>query len=223
MHEALTKLYRSALEKFSPSSDSDLESLRRLTTNAETSLGRPTPELMASEAERGSNWGSYAFEELRAGGFITVDEADFAWFDSSEECVSDLMAQLAALEAAAIVRLSSMDCTDAMPEILERLSAFRKSRAADKRLTSLFAHQRLMLAVVASTGETKLFVEYAKRSSVAAIYARAEMIDDQHIEGMIASAGTMVSLICNKEPARCAAAAAAMRLHPDLVLDLEAL
>jgi hypothetical protein len=63
-------------------------------------------------------------------------------------------------------------------------------------------------------GEVPTLEEYARRASVAQVYARTATLELSDIEGMTTSARTMVQLLCEGAARDCAAAATAMRIHP---------
>lgn len=214
MPQGIDQLYRTAIEKLAKSADADIEHLRRAVIRGDGVPLEPDPRLLAEASGKGADWGEYAFGELRAFGFIVADVARFVWYRPTKNEMWERQAVLAGIEAAAIVRLVSMDRSPAVPEILKRLEAFERTAASGKALASLLAHQKLMVSVVAATGEVATLEEYARRASVAQVYARAATLELTDIEGMTTSARTMVQLLCEGAARDCAAAATAMRIHP---------
>ena len=214
MEQGVDQLYRSAVEKMAKSADSDIEKLRRSVIKDPGSLGAPNPDGIAEASGRDASWGSYAFDSLRSHGFIQSDLMRFKWFQPTSPYIDDEMAALAGIEATAIIRLASLDCAAARAELRKREKTFEQTARAGKPLASSLAHQKLMLSVVAATGEVHLLEEYAKRATVALAYAQARRLDGDALKGMVRSAGSMIRTICSMPPRDCAAAATAMRLHP---------
>lgn len=214
MSQGIDQLYRTAIEKLAKSADADIEHLRRAVIRGDGVPLEPDPRLLAEASGKGADWGEYAFGELRAFGFIVADVARFVWYRPTKNEMWERQAVLAGIEATAIVRLVSMDRSPAIPEILKRLEAFERTAASGKALASLLAHQKLMVSVVAATGEVPTLEEYARRASVAQVYARTATLELSDIEGMTTSARTMVQLLCEGAARDCAAAATAMRIHP---------
>ena len=214
MPNGIDQLYRTAIEKLAKSADADIEHLRRAVIRGDGVPLEPDPRLLAEASGKGADWGEYAFGELRAFGFIVADVARFVWYRPTKNEMWERQAVLAGIEATAIVRLVSMDLSPAIPEIQRRLEAFDRTTASGKALASLLAHQKLMVSVVAATGEVATLEEYARRASVAQVYARAATLELTDIEGMTTSARTMVQLLCKGDVRDCAAAATAMRIHP---------
>ncbi|WP_298193630.1 hypothetical protein [Novosphingobium sp.] len=214
MPQGIDQLYRTAIEKLAKSADADIEHLRRAVIRGDGVPLEPDPRLLAEASGKGADWGEYAFGELRAFGFIVADVARFVWYRPTKNEMWERQAVLAGIEATAIVRLVSMDRSPAVPEILKRLEAFERTAASGKALASLLAHQKLMVSVVAATGEVPTLEEYARRASVAQVYARAAALELTDIKGMTTSARTMVLLLCEGAARDCAAAATAMRIHP---------
>lgn len=214
MPNGIDQLYRTAIEKLAKSADADIEHLRRAVIRGDGVPLEPDPRLLAEASGKGADWGEYAFGELRAFGFIVADVARFVWYRPTKNEMWERQAVLAGIEATAIVRLVSMDLSPAIPEIQRRLEAFDRTTASGKALASLLAHQKLMVSVVAAIGEVATLEEYARRASVAQVYARAATLELTDIEGMTTSARTMVHLLCKGDARDCAAAATAMRIHP---------
>lgn len=214
MPNGIDQLYRTAIEKLAKSADADIEHLRRAVIRGDGVPLEPDPRLLAEASGKGADWGEYAFGELRAFGFIVADVARFVWYRPTKNEMWERQAVLAGIEATAIVRLVSMDLSPAIPEIQRRLEAFDRTAASGKALASLLAHQKLMVSVVAATGEVATLEEYARRASVAQVYARAATLELRDIEGMTTSARTMVQLLYKGDARDCAAAATAMRIHP---------
>lgn len=214
MRNGIDQLYRTAIEKLAKSADADIEHLRRAVIRGDGVPLEPDPRLLAEASGKGADWGEYAFGELRAFGFIVADVARFVWYRPTKNEMWERQAVLAGIEATAIVRLVSMDLSPAIPEIQRRLEAFDRTAASGKALASLLAHQKLMVSVVAATGEVATLEEYARRASVAQVYARAATLELTDVEGMTTSARTMVQLLFKGDARDCAAAATAMRIHP---------
>ena len=214
MPNGIDQLYRTAIEKLAKSADADIEHLRRAVIRGDGVPLEPDPHLLAEASGKGADWGEYAFGELRAFGFIVADVARFVWYRPTKNEMWERQAVLAGIEATAIVRLVSMDLSPAIPEIQRRLEAFDRTTASGKALASLLAHQKLMVSVVAAIGEVATLEEYARRASVAQVYARAATLELTDIEGMTTSARTMVHLLCKGDARDCAPAATAMRIHP---------
>lgn len=214
MHQGIDQLYRTAIEKLAKSADADIEQLRRAVIRGDGVPLEPDPRLLAEASGKGADWGEYAFGELRAFGFIVADVARLVWYRPTKNEIWERQAVLAGIEAIAIIRLVSLDLSPALSEIQVRLEAFERTAASGKALASLLAHQKLMVAIVAAIGEAGTLEEYAKRASVAQVYARAATLELADIEGMTASAGTMVQLIRHGDARDCAAVATAMRIHP---------
>ncbi|MGQ2958692.1 hypothetical protein, partial [Agrobacterium sp.] len=126
----------------------------------------------------------------------------------------DKIAELAAIEAAAIIRLSSMDCAPALPAIRALAENFLEEADGGDTIATSLAHNRMMLAIVSATGELRLMEDYVKHASVAVAYAVAARLEAADLEGMKRSANVIVDLIGTTEPRDCAAEAVAMRLHP---------
>lgn len=215
MSKEVDTLYRAAIEKLAKSADPEIERLRRAVSLGEGIPLEPEPGTLAA-AGKDASWGDYAFSELRSYGFIRTHILKFVWYRPTETQIWEEQAALAGIEAMAIVRLSSMDCAPAMPEIRKRCQAFQRIGRAGKPLAALLAHQKMMLAIVAAAGETHVIEEYAKRASVALIYARSPNLEKRHIEGMMQSAATMFGHISEHDARHCAAAAAGMRVHPSI-------
>ena len=214
MEQGVDQLYRAAVEKMAKSPDSDVEKLRRAIARGSPPSKIPAPVELARHFSHDDAWGKFAFADLRGSGFIKNELVRLDWFNPDWVAVSDELTAVAGIEARSIVRLSLMDCSGAMPEIERRLKAFVTSAASRKPLASLLAHQKLMFAVVAATGEGPLLEEYARRATVALLYVRAMTIVQDDIAGMIVSAKAMVSKLCTGNVRDCAADATAMRFHP---------
>jgi DNA-binding GntR family transcriptional regulator len=221
MSEGIEPLYRAAIAKMAKSADPEIERLRRSVSGGENIALQPDPQLIAESEGKDPEWGSYAFGELRAFGFVSTDITRFVWYRPTETQIWERQAALAGIEAIAIIRLSSMDCSAAIPEIKDRFLEFEQTASTGKKLASLLDHQKLMLALVAATGETHVLEEYAKRASVAHVYARWAMIEPEDVEGMVGSARSMLELLCSANSRDCAAAAVAMRIHPSEPMLLE--
>ena len=214
MSDGVQRLYHAAIEKMAVSPDSKIEKLRKGVSKGEGVPLDPSPVALAQWAGRDENWGQYAFSEMRNSGFIRAKITRFVWYRPSEDEIEDEQASLAGIEAAAIVRLSSMDCSGAVPEIKKRARQFTRTKDSTRVLAALIAHQKMMFSVIAATAEEYLLEEYAKRASLALIYARSRSLEREAIGGMARSAERMVDLICGPQVRDCAAAAAAMRVHP---------
>lgn len=214
MERGVISLYRAAIEKMAKSADHEVEKLRLAIARGERPSPLPDPEALARITDNSREWGSHAFADLRGAGFVRSELLQFEWVQIDPPRVSDELAAMAGIEARSIIRLSLMDCAGAMPEIKRRLKLFVRAAAGGKPLASLLAHQNLMFAVVAATGEVNLLEEYAKRVSVALVYVRSLSIEHEDLEGMTASAEAMVSKLCDGNARDCAADATSMRLHP---------
>ncbi|KEO90537.1 hypothetical protein EH31_10645 [Erythrobacter longus] len=222
MSEGVDQLYRVAIEKLAKAADSEIETFRRAIAQGEGIPLTPSPEALAKAADKDLAWGEYAFGELRSFGFIRTNITRFEWYRPTETQLWEEQAALAGIETTAIVRLSSMNCTPAVPELRKRVRAFETVAGSGKPLAALLAHQKMMMAVVAATGERHTLEEYAKRASVAQIYAHSNRLDERHLDGMVQSAQAMFGHIGESEVRTCAAAAVAMRVHPAQPLIAEA-
>ena len=214
MERGVSHLYRAAIEKMAKSADHEVEKLRRAIARGERPSPLPDPEALARITNNSKDWGEYAFADLRGAGFVRNELLQFDWVQIDPSRVGDELATVAGIEARSIIRLSLMNCANAMPEIERRLQSFVQAAAGGKPLASLLAHQKLMFAVVAATGEVNLLEEYAKRACVALVYIRSLSLEREDLEGMSASAQAMVSKLCDGNARDCAADATSMRLHP---------
>jgi hypothetical protein len=214
MSEGVDQLYRVAIEKLAKAADSEIETFRRAIAQGEGIPLTPSPEALAKTADKDLAWGEYAFGELRSFGFIRTNITKLEWYRPTETQLWEEQTALAGIEATAIVRLSSMNCTPAIPELRKRVRAFETVARSGKPLAALLAHQKMMMAVVAAVGERRMLEEYAKRASIAQIYARSHRLSERHLDGMAQSAQTMFHHLCEIEVRTCAAAAVAMRVHP---------
>ncbi|MGB3472071.1 MAG: hypothetical protein WBA51_14730 [Erythrobacter sp.] len=214
MSEGVDQLYRVAIKKLAKAANSEIETFRRAIAQGEGIPLTPSPEDLAKAADKDLAWGEYAFGELRSFGFIRTNIIRFEWYRPTEKQLWEEQAALAGIETTAIVRLSSMDCEPAIPELRKRVRAFETVAGSGKPLAALLAHQKMMMAVVAAIGERHTLEEYAKRASVAQIYARSNSLDERHLDGIVQSAQAMFGHIGESEVRTCAAAAVAMRVHP---------
>lgn len=207
-------LYQEASKRMAISPDACMERIRRCCISAKFGYESADPASIATIVGLDDDWGATAFAELRSTGFINTDWSRFKWYQPSGKELDDKIAELAAIEAAAIIRLSSMDCAPALPAIRDLADDFlEQANSGDVVATSL-AHNRMMLAIVSATGELRLMEDYVKHASVAVTYAVAARLEAADLEGMKRSAHVIVDLIGTTEPRDCAAEAVAMRLHP---------
>ena len=124
MPKKILQLYHEAIGRMSISADADIESIRRRIIRSEFNDLEASPETLARIAERDEDWAGQAFDDLRMTRFIITNWAEFVWYRPAASSLDDIMAQLAAMEATAIVRLSSMECAPAMPTIRRLADAF---------------------------------------------------------------------------------------------------
>jgi len=207
-------LYQEAANRMAISLDACIEKIRRCSISSKFGYESTDPASLAAIVGLDEDWGAAAFAELRSTGFINTDWSRFKWYQPSGKELDDKVAELAAIEAAAIIRLSSMDCAPALPEIRDLADDFLKEANGGDVVATSLAHNRMMLAVVSATGELRLMEEYVKHASVAVAYAVAARLETADLDGMKRSAIVIVDLIGTTEPRDCAAEAVAMRIHP---------
>ena len=218
MSSDVPALYRVAIEKIRRSSDPKIERLRKSIALGDIRGVDAEPLAIADFAGEAENWGAAAFSELRSTGFICASVANFAWYRPSVAELTDDLAVLAGIESTAIIRLSALNCTGALAEISARLEDLRQAAATKSSITFLLAHQKLMLAVVASSNEEQLFKEFAGRATVATVYARAAYDGTMDFAKVYGAAEAMVNLLCAPGSRQCAALAADMRLQSPITL-----
>lgn len=136
------------------------------------------------------------------------------WFRPNKDQLDDAVDQLAGFEAAAIIRLGSMECEAVMPTLSNCLDVFLEELEKGHPIEASLAHQRMMLTVVAASGEDRVMEEYGKQAKVAVAYAAAERLGHAEMKGMGRSARMMLDLLNSGESRECAAEATAMRVHP---------
>ena len=214
MQKRILQLYHEAMGRMSISADADIESIRRRIIRSEFNDLEASPETLARIAERDEDWAGQAFDDLRMTRFIITNWAEFVWYRPAASSLDDIMAQLAAMEATAIVRLSSMECAPAMPTIRRLADAFMMQADGEDAIAATLANQRLMLAIVSATHQHRLIEDYVKLASPATAYAAATRIGEPELGCMKRSAEELVSLIGTPSVQDCAAEAVAMRLHP---------
>lgn len=214
MHQEHHDLYQTAMARLAVSEDEVVERLRRATTSAIPSYESTGPEILASQQSKDIRWGERAFENLRSTGFIRSDWSKFIWYRPTQREFEDCMDRLAGFEAAAIIRLASMDCAPARPTWQTGLEEFLEATSETDAVKACLAHQRLMTAIVAATGEQQLFEGYAKESSAAVTYAMAHRVDRKDLQGMARSAKKLTKMLGARDARACAAHATAMRIHP---------
>jgi hypothetical protein len=207
-------LYHEAARRMAISPDACIERIRRCSINSKFGNEGTDPASLAAIVGLDEDWGAASFAELRSTGFIKTDWARFKWYQPSVKELDDKIAELAAIEAAAIIRLSSMDCAPALPAIRALADDFLKMADGGDAVATSLAHHRIMLAIVSATGELRLMEDYVKHASVAVAYAVAARLEAADFAGMKRSANVIVDLIGTTEPRDCAAEAVAMRLHP---------
>lgn len=210
-----TELYHEALNRMVASADPCIERIRRCYTNSRFAHESIDPASLATIAGMDDEASAEAFAELRRTGFIRTDWSCFKWYQPSSKDLDDTIAELSAIEAAAIIRLSSMNCASALPVISSMTNAFLHKADGDCAVTASLAHNRMMLAIVSATGELRLMEEYVKQASVAFAYAVAARLDGADLAGMKRSAKIIERLVGTSEVRNCAAEAVAMRLHPN--------
>lgn len=218
MNKNVDQLYHAAIAKLTASADPQIEELRLSVARGEGIPIDPSPQALAQQANKNTEWGEYAFGELRKFGFVRARITKLEWYRPTDTELWEEQAALAGIETTAIVRLSSMDLTPALPELEHRLHEFKQLASSGEVLPSLLAHQKMMMTLVAAIGETHTLEEYAKRASVALIYTRSQRVRERHLKGMLASSKTMLSYLSDVEARTSAAAAVAMRIHPAIPL-----
>lgn len=214
MDTDLTTLYHDALVRMHVSADKDVERLRRESIQADHHTAAIGPEDIARMAGRGKAWGKVAFEDLRQTGFIHQRFSGFHWYRPKDWDLIDAHDELAAMEAIAIIRLASMDCSPAMPGILDHYEAFMRAAEEGDFVETSLAHQRLMLVVVGATGKQRVAEDYVRNAKVVLAYGKAFSLYPERVEGMKVSAKAMIDCLGKPRGRECAAEAAAMRLHP---------
>jgi len=214
MQKRILQLYHEAMGRMSISEDADVERIRRAIIHSELNDLEASPETLAGIAERGEEWAGQAFDDLRMTRFIITNWAEFVWYRPAARSLDDIIAQLAAMEATAIVRLSSMECAPAMPAIRRLAGEFMMLADGGDSIAASLANQRLMLAIVSATHQHRLIEDYVKLASPATAYAAASGIGEPELGCMKRSAEELVSLIGTRSVQDCAAEAVAMRLHP---------
>lgn len=214
MRRNLEQLYRDAITMMEVSADARIEKLRRTSISSSLEHERASPELVAKKAKGDQEWAEKAFEDLYAGGFIVTDWMEYFWFTPSQKALDERMTVLAGMEAMAIVRLSSMDCADALPGIKNRLNEFQHEAEGGDCIRASLARQRLMLMIVGALGPQRLAEDYVKAAKVAVAYAAAAKLNKRSLNGMRKSAANLVSRLGGTDVRDCAAEAVAMRLHP---------
>lgn len=214
MRRDLEQLYRDAIAMMDVSTDARIEKLRRVNISSSIEKERASPELVAKGAKAGQKWAEKAFEDLYAGGFIVTDWMEYFWFAPTQKALDERMTVLAGMEAMAIVRLSSMDCGEALPGIKNRLHEFQQEAEGGDLIRASLARQRLMLTVVGAIGPQRLAEDYVKAAKVAVAYAAAAKLNKRSLNGMRKSAEKLVMGLGGKDVRNCAAEAVAMRLHP---------
>lgn len=129
-----------------------MERIRRCSISSKFGYESADPASLAAIVEMDADWGAAAFAELRSTGFIKTDWARFKWYQPSGKELDDKIAELAAIEAAAIIRLSSMDCAPALAAIrtlaenfLEEADGLRSSKATCSPLLRAWRMLRAML------------------------------------------------------------------------------
>lgn len=207
-------LYQEAAKRMAISPDACMEHIRRCSIDSKFGNEGTDPASLAAIVGMGDDWAAASFAELRRTGFIKTDWARFKWYQPNGKELDDKIAELAAIEAAAIIRLSSMDCEPALPTIRALADDFLKMADSGDAVATSLAHHRLMLAIVSATGELRLMEDYVKHASVAVAYAVAARLEAADFEGMKRSTNVIADLIGTSEPRDCAAEAVAMRLHP---------
>ena len=207
-------LYQDAAKRMALSPDACIERIRHCCINSKFGDESVDPASLATIAEMRDDWGATAVAELRSTGFINTDWSRFKWYQPCGKELDDKIAELAAIEAAAIIRLSSMDCAPALPAIRALAENFLEEADGGDTIATSLAHHRMMLAIVSATGELRLMEDYVKHASVAVAYAVAARLEAADIDGMKRSANVIVELIGTTEPRDCAAEAVAMRIHP---------
>lgn len=208
------ELYHEAAKRMAISTDAIIERVRRCSISSEFGYESADPASLAASVGMDEDWGAAAFAELRSTGFIYTDWSRFKWYQPSGKELDDKITELAAIEAAAIIRLSSMDCAPTLPPIRALAENFLEEAGGGDEVATSLAHNRMMLAIVSATGELRLMEDYVKHASVALAYAVAARLETADLDGMKRSAHVIVDLIGTTEPRDCAAEAVAMRLHP---------
>ncbi len=208
------ELFQQAAKRMAISPDACMERIRRCSINSKFGNEGADPASLAAIVGMDDDWSAAAFAELRSTGFIKTDWARFKWYQPSVKELDDKIAELAAIEAAAIIRLSSMDCAPALPAIRALADEFLKMADGGDAVATSLAHHRMMLAIVSATGELRLMEDYVKDASVAVAYAVAARLEAADFEGMKRSANVIANLVGTSAPRECAAEAVAMRLHP---------
>lgn len=196
------------------SEDADIESIRRRIIRSEFNDLEASTETLVRIAKRDEDWAKEAFDDLRMTRFIITNWAKFVWCRPTASSLEDIMAQLAAMEATAIVRLSSMECAPAMPTVRRLADEFMMLADGGDKIAATLANQRLMLAIVSATHQHRLIEDYVKLASPATAYAAASRIGEQELRCMKRSAEVLVGSIGLRSVQDCAAEAVAMRLHP---------
>jgi hypothetical protein len=207
-------LYHEAARRMAISPDACIERIRRCSINSKFGNEGTDPASLAAIVGLDEDWGAAAFAELRSTGFIKTDWARFKWHQPSSTELDEKVAELAGIEAAAIVRLASMDCAPALPAIRALADDFLKEAERGDAIATSLAHHRMMLAIVSATGELRLMEDYVKHASVAVAYAVAGRLEAADFAGMKRSANVIANLVGTSAPRDCAAEAVAMRLHP---------
>ena len=175
-------LYQEASKRMAISPDACMERIRRCSINSKFGYESADPASLAAIVEMGADWGAAAFAELRSTGFIKTDWARFKWYQPSGKQLDDKIAELAAIEAAAIIRLSSMDCAPALPVIRALAENFLEEADGGDTIGTSLAHNRMMLAIVSATGELRLMEDYVKHASLAVAYAVAARLEAADLE-----------------------------------------
>lgn len=214
MPKRILQLYHEAMGRLSISEDAEIESIRRRIIRSEFNDQGASPETLAKIAERDEDWAARAFDDLRMTRFIVTDWAEFVWYRPTTSRLDDIMAQLAAMETTAIVRLSAMECAPAIPTIRRLANEFIALADGEDTIAASLANQRLMLGIVSATHQHRLIEDYVKLASPANAYAAASRRGEPELRCMKRSADAVARLIGKRSVQDCAAEAVAMRLHP---------
>lgn len=180
--DSLSTLFRDTMDALHPAADAGVEALRRRWAKGEAHEPKVAPEVLQEITDEPLPWATYAYRDLERSGFFKHNYQHFLWRDAGRPEISRLLAGLAALETAALLRASTTDMTKVQGELDYRHADIVRAAEGGTALPVTLALQRYFTTLVASIGSAELMGEYAKLNKVSVCYGWANHLQATDIE-----------------------------------------
>lgn len=180
--DSLHSLYRDTMDALYPSADAGVEALRRRWARGEAREPKVGPEELQEITGESLAWATFAYSDLERNGFMKHNYKHFLWRDAGRPEIGKILAGLAAIEIAALIRISAMDLLKVQSELDYRHAEIVRAADGGTALPVTLALQRYFTTVALTIGSAELMAAYVKLNKVSVCYGWANHLQSSDLE-----------------------------------------